>query len=215
MAFGQKSREYSKLTFPAMIEYARKCGAEFHAYHVPDPRFKWIGYQKWVYQDLRDYNKILHVDADVLIRDSAENIFELMGDADFAGVDELAFQCPQEGTNISRAALVRSYGERRGNPITPTKYYNVGMFCLRGAAWERIGQEETEENTETYVEQTHLNWIVNAWGLKVHELPPQYNFMSLMERHGLPKSGAKMIHYAANWYGYSDEWVMNAMRADR
>jgi len=215
LAMGETSRRYGEVTFPLMQDYAKRHGADFHVFFGSDPTIKGLGYQKLQYAELRNYDSIFHIDTDAVIKRNAESVWDLMGDADFAAVDELAYECPEEGTGVKRAELVHSYGTRRGNPFFPKKYYNVGIFAMKMGVMARMAEEEREENQETYSEQTHITFLLTHWGLKVHDLPPSFNYMSLMERRGVPRSEARIIHYAGGWFGYSPERVIGMMRSEQ
>lgn len=211
---GETSRRYGEVTFPLMQDYAKRHGADFHVFFGADPTIKGLGYQKLQYAELRNYDSIFHIDTDAVIKRNAESVWELMGDADFAGVDELAFECPEEGTNVKRASLVESYSRIRGaEPMRPDKYVNMGVFAIRMDLMQHLNADRVE-NTETYSEQSHWGWLIQKLGAKIHYLPPGWNYMSLMARAGVPRDSARVIHFAGGWFGYSPDRVIELMRAE-
>lgn len=69
-------------------EYAKKCEADYYIIKNPDDwmpgKGHHIAFQKFKVYDFLNYDRILYIDADYIIKDSAPNIFELYND--FAAV---------------------------------------------------------------------------------------------------------------------------------
>lgn len=215
MAVGDKSRKYSEITFPLIQKYAQKCGADFHAVYTVNLKYDRIGYQKWDYvKFLGQYDRILHIDADMIVRSTTPNLFDVVPSDCFAGVDEYPFQdLSIEEPKIDRFNDMKAFRKIMGDGFFVFNFYiNVGLYMFsKNHNWIF---NSTIDNQCFFKEQTEINYNLNCLPNRVHLLPPQYNFMSLMEHKGLSKEDAYIIHYAGNWFGKSDEEVMKMMKED-
>lgn len=212
MAIGGASRSYGEFTFPITQKYAQKCGADFYVKHVPQGQWDYVGYTKFEYaQLLKSYDRILHIDADMIIRSTTPNLFDIVPSHMFAGVDEHQYGNRQmERPYIDRYQEVINYS---GNPqYIPEFYINVGMY-LFGQEHKWLFKEELRNNAH-YQEQTQMNYYLNTIKDEVYLLPWNYNYMSLMDWAGLPKDEAHIVHYAGGYGGNPVSVVMDMMRKD-
>lgn len=208
MAIGDKSRRYSEVTFPLIQKYAQKCNADFLALYTENKAYDQLGYQKWDYLGLLDrYERILHIDADMVVRSTTPSIFDLVMPGYFAGVNEWPYQnLAQEYLPIDRYQDMLKIG-----PVDPSFYINVGLY-LFDASHKNIFSPPIKNNPCYFKEQAQINY--NLQGKRVTLLSPNFNYMSLMEKAGLKKDDAHIIHYAGGWAGQSEEEVIELMKRD-
>lgn len=209
MACGGNSRKYSEVTFPLMQKYAQKCGADFYCMFQEDEEYPYIGQQKYKYANLLNmYDRIMHIDADVLVRSTTPNLFDIVAPNEFAGVDEHRYANPlREMPYIDRHFELNQYGE-----MFPEFYINVGMYLFSKThrnLFDNPGKLPTH-----YKEQTELNYRLHLYNHKVHLLPWNFNYMSLMEWAGVNKDDAFMIHYAGGWGGKNSDVILDMMKKD-
>lgn len=210
MACGDQSRKYLEFTGPLMQKYAQKCDVDFHIVYQEDETYPTAGYQKWAYKDLlKMYDRVLHIDADMVVRESTPNLFEKVPYFHFGGVDELPFQnLDKENPPVDRKEDVRRSGH-----IYVNYYINVGLY-LFSKEHKHLFEWVKHPVKCHFGEQSTLNYDLHSWGKSVFLLSPQFNFMKLMEDAGLSKDSAHIIHYAGNWGGLSSDQVLEMMKKD-
>jgi lipopolysaccharide biosynthesis glycosyltransferase len=210
-AFSGPSRDYMVQNFSDLKQYAAKCNAGFFMQHQRQRPFDPLGFEKWTYKALlQEYDQILHIDADTIVRADCPDIFSLVPEGHFGAVDEKPFEDPQsERPFIDRGVDMQTYG-----PLESVKFYvNVGVFLVTPAQASIF--DEPIDTRGHFAEQSLINYRLHTQGHKVHLLPPTFNHMHLMEKKGLPRSEANIIHYAGRWGGLSPEQVLERMRNDR
>lgn len=212
MALSGKSRTYSEITFPLIQKYAQKCNADFHAIYNSSGNHEYIGYEKWEYlKFLNQYDRILHIDSDMIVRSNTPNLFEVVLPGYFGAVDEGRYQSETlENPFVDRFQDVGLLGPkiRKYHDF----YFNVGMYIF-SKTHEKAFETPIKDNPCFFKEQSHLNAKLQEMGMN-YILPWNYNYMSLMENEGLNKDDAYIIHYAGNWRGYSDEAIVQIMKGD-
>lgn len=124
---GEQFREVFRLTGPYMREYADRVDADLVV-------LDWPGVPDWplsakfaVARTLDTYDRIAYVDADVLLRPTAVDLFDQCGPEEFGAYDELPDKPPADGADhLSKLALVRSDLGR--HPVADHRYVNSGVF---------------------------------------------------------------------------------------
>jgi hypothetical protein len=90
LGLGPEGQAFLHLSLPFLAAYARRIGADCRVITQPtqgDP-LMW-NFEKFQIQSyFRDYERILYVDADVLVLPHAPDIFAAVGARDFAAWDE-------------------------------------------------------------------------------------------------------------------------------
>lgn len=217
MACGEQSRRYAEITFPLIQKYAQKCGADFYAKFQENPRYNNVGFQKWTYtQFFPQYERILHIDADMLVKPSTPNLFSIAPLGSFAAVNEYRFQSPgKESPFVDRFKDIEEFAVKNGkNPVVPNFYANVGLYLFDDNHSSLFSREE--QPLVHFREQTQINYYLNKYPslYPFYELNPSLNFMSLMEDHGLSRKDAYIVHYAGNWRGLTTDDVIKMMKED-
>lgn len=210
MASGEKYRRYAEVSFPLLQKYAQKCGADFYTKYQENPKHDYIGYQKWDYVNfLNYYDRILHIDTDMIVRENTPNLFDIVAPNEFGAVDEHQFASPSiEQPYVDRYQDLINYA---GPDFSPKFYINVGMFLFSAEHYHLF---DTVDKAPFYKEQTVLNYLLHYHRVKMKLLDPKFNFMSIMENHGLDKKDAHIVHYAGGWRGYSTDEVIRLMKED-
>lgn len=220
MACGEKSRKFSDITFPLIQQYARKCDADFYAMYQVDENYKYLGQQKYKYANFLDqYERILHIDADMIVKYDTPNLFNKIKVHEFAGVDEHKFEDPEvENPYVNRYQDMLDFNKYINDTygtetiITPKFYINVGMYLFSRHHANMF--QNKQELPIFFKEQTEINFNLHRFNHSVQLLSPNFNFMKIMENKGLSKDDAFIIHYAGSWGGYSDEMIAVMMREE-
>lgn len=209
VACGDKSRRFSDITFPLIQAYAKKCDADFLALYTEKPVYGPLMYFKWSYPaHLSSYDRILHIDADMVMKSTTPNLFDIVPPTHFAGVNEYPFQhLPSESPAVDRYVDLKLLG-----PAEPTFYINVGLY-LFSSHHQHIFNKPPTHNPCYFKEQALINRRLSQ-SRNITLLPPAYNFMSIMENQGLDKRDAHIVHYAGSWGGLDEREIMKRMRED-
>lgn len=209
MACGDVQKQYSDITFPLIQKYARQCGADFLALYQSNSKFSYVGYQKWEYADYLDkYDRILHIDADMIIQSNCPNLFDIVPKTHFAGVDEYPFQ----NLSIESPAVDRYKDMLLAGSCIPKFYINVGMYMF-STVQHYLFNLPIPHNTCHYKEQSYLNYLLHSED-NITLLDPKFNTISLMVDKGLKKEDAYIIHYAGGWFGKSSKEIIEMMKRD-
>lgn len=196
-----------RYTLSAMRDYARKVGAEFVLCSELDssrglpPTFR-VGKRALVEKLqvgrlLERYERVLYMDADVLVSPTAPDIFEAHPDVAAAYMFEEGAIQPCEGYIQQLEAelgVVPNWprvGEHRA-------YYNSGVMLLGGAAnfFPHVVEHELHRAMGFgLLEQTYFNLLIARHGIAVQCLDAKWNWMNCSGG-GLQRRFAHFIHYA-------------------
>lgn len=186
IAIGDRYKEISKITHPLMREYARKCGAEFLCWDNAEGHTS-PHYQKLEIHDLfNDYDRVLYLDTDILIRADAPNLFDEIAPQVFAAFNEFHY--------TDRVDTMLAY---HNDPrwIKEQRYFNTGvMLCSRE---HQIVFQKPLEEIQNFYEQTHLNFMLYATNVDTFELNHKFNRMSCVDKlTGESRLDSYFLHYA-------------------
>ena len=90
---GEKYHRISKFTLPSIIEYSKKIGAECivlseeHIKGEESPH--WLKFR--IYEYLKKYNRVLFLDADLIVRPDTPNLFDVVPETEIGIFNEAAF----------------------------------------------------------------------------------------------------------------------------
>lgn len=190
---------------PTFEKYASKVGAEIVVLRGNYER-KLPHYQKRdLAKVLEHYDRALFIDADILIRSDAPDLFEMVP-ADHLGLFE-------EGAYQNRVAakinLLREIQEFAPEWLSGS-YYNTGvMVCSKEHApiFKNLGPE-----INNFGEQTLLNLRIHRSGAKVFRLPYRCNRMLWVDKMtGESRLDSYFLHYA----GVDRGQILSIMAMDR
>jgi ADP-heptose:LPS heptosyltransferase len=187
---GVKDRVYR-----LMRAYAEKCAADFIAIETPRIFMPYPHCEKYQVFDLFEtYDRILYLDADVLISPDAPNIFETVPIESVGMYDEEQY-CSH--LHERRLAL------RQLGAIDWTKgYFNSGVVCLSYPHRPLMAKAVRDTVFCAFMDQTILNYRLVKNGYPRVSLPQQFNCMSIA---GDRRSDAWFVHYAGGGFLTYDE----------
>ncbi|WP_068464565.1 glycosyltransferase [Oleiphilus sp. HI0080] len=169
-------------SLPTIKRYAQKCNAKLIAIEsFDDPTLPAMYAKTKVHELLKEYEKVLFIDIDILITPRAPNLFEL-----FASNDEIFAAVPVErfynGVKREKNNLQAALGEI--NWTQP--YFNSGVMLVGRSHSHILNPHDgliqkwhkwKKDNNKTGLnDQSIFNYRVNKDCLKLTELDRRFNF---------------------------------------
>ena len=195
---GEKYEKIWGLTEPFFIRYAEKCDADLIVLKGTEgkdlPSAHWLKFS--IYDLLhKEFDRVAFIDADIIIRDDAPSLFDVVPEHEFGIFDEGEFTsrsiCIHEVMKVYKVEEFRYDGHT---------YYNTGVMVV-SRRHRHIFKviEEVKPLRNSFGEQTFLNMKIMISGCPVHKLNFRYNRMSLMDRIlGVSRLDSYLIHYAGD-----------------
>jgi len=205
-------REYSQLKgcIKSMMDYSKRIGVDFYNLRFPVINFHSVYFEKFIFVDLLDkYDRVLFLDADIMITPNAKNIFdyypddnvfyaynetsdnELM-DRDFC-VEPLLGDCPhwpKDGNNKYR-------------------YFNSGVMLISKKHKNFFKDFRNVPNIpgviNKFPDQTYLNYMVVKNNIPFGYMDYSFNRMHLgVKDDNNERYKSDFIHYAGSAFVYGD-----------
>ena len=220
LAIGDENPMY-RAALLSFEQYAKKIGAdlivskEFHypitikdPKHTASPAWTEKLYMKEL---LKKYDRVLYVDADIIITPNAENIFDVYDDLETVYLFN-------EGELLERQPVIDKITAIMGNidgwPIVNDRpvYYNLGCMLISKQCplfdIAKLDDLQKVCNHIKYYEQTYVNYLIHRDGLKHQSISAKFNRMDFMGKENY--RDANFIHYAGR--GYSDSSLKREVR---
>jgi len=191
---------YSQASHPILKRYAKKWGADFL---VLDEMHEKYGHPYHrllrLHELLDEYDKIVHIDTDIIITKTCPNMFEVVP------YDTMGFVCEDKGSRLKNrraqiAHIKRVYG---GNENWVSGYFNSGVFIV-----SRVHKEIfTKINGKFWgvdggwvegADQTHFSYQLMKQGHKYIDLGYKFNHSAMFSEpwNGSPsRFDSYIIHY--------------------
>jgi hypothetical protein len=198
-----KAREWLRYTEGPMRAYAEACGADFVA--LKNTTQGWWGLEKFrVHEFAKAYDQTLYLDADVILTQSAKNLFEL-SPADVSIYDETGdIQSPGWLSNAWHK-VTKCLGSPAYNEIQPD--YGPGAYKRRGRSYnsgvvlcaKRGSSVWTPPTlpipTELHVaEQIVVGWNLMRFNPSIHPLSVTHNLQSWNPLFVIRLLSAEIVH---------------------
>lgn len=190
-------------TYRAFEKYAKKIGADLimsttphYAIDTKMPGYK-PKYAAWlekiyIQELLKHYDRVLYIDADILITPHAPDIFKVYPEED-------KLYMLNEGALLSREKQINQVLSFLPLDKTwTTEYYNSGVMLVSKKAnlFAHVNQEELLNlcGKVSMYEQTYFNYLIVKHGIKMGDLSKDFNRMNCFGEEGYRDS--YFIHYA-------------------
>ena len=147
------------------------------------------------YETLKKFDRTLLLDTDLHIRDGAPNIFDIVPEGKVGVVLETRYLPRKEWLD----RMEEIYGCNRMDADNRASYFNSGVMVLSKQHFCFFDKNLIEENIYGHprLEQTYLNYLFRKHGVKLHELPAEFNYMdSYYPEFGLDWRFAWFVHLA-------------------
>jgi hypothetical protein len=203
LAIGREGREMLDLSGPFMERYAARIGAEFAP--ITERRIRhrlqWrkarvnLHLEKFQLGDLLDtVDRILYLDADILVSPSAPDFFALTMPEELGVVED-----PGEENAWKRAEEMAAISTQRGDLCSPAPpYFNAGVLVLSQAHRELLRFDPARLAPGRWPDQTYLNYESARQNLPRRYLDSKANYLP-----GTPgwedpaaRRAAWAVHYA-------------------
>src|SRR6266446_5134916 len=129
MAVGTEYQAMARLTHPSIRAYAERIGADFHCIEKQEISQTTVHWEKFqIYDLLENYDRILYMDTDVIVRDDTPDLFEVVPEKELGMFMEAPFV---ERSKELMIDICRAYGVTL--PFWNGKYYNSGIMVVSQA----------------------------------------------------------------------------------
>lgn len=204
IAVGEEYQKIAEYTHPTLRRYAERIGADFKV--IDESNCTTPHWEKFqIYQLLNQYDRIIYLDTDLIVRDDCPDLFEIVPKFKLGAFNEAPFT---GGRMISIYETCKEYGETL--PGWNGKYYNTGVMVI-SARHNHLFKKPDREAFNFY-EQGYLNMQIAKENVEIYDLSYQFNRMTCMDRYtGEERFASYIIHYA----GYpSLQFIQNLIPND-
>jgi len=195
--------DWAELMHPVFKKYADRVKADFlilgESQNVPEASTG-IGLGVYQYRIMEHYNlhahydRILHLDSDMLLMPSCPNLFEVVEEGSVGTIyEDVGSRRPQ------RAGCIKNAQSKFGDIGWTEGYINTGVFITSRQHRDIYQKIAGEYFTDWGTDDIHIGYLINKLGHKIQELPYQFNHMTMFSEHwnGSPdRFDSHIIHYA-------------------
>lgn len=198
-------KEMTDLTFPFIKEYAHKCGADFQILDKPwkdsashhgngfyHYRIMWLG------ELLQEYDRILHLDADVLVRSNCPSLFDYVYENYIGSVNEVAGTRRYDRIGRLEKAW-HKWPHITDQPVI--NYINTGVFIVSKRHADIFSDINGEYWAESGFDDLHLRITIKKGKHEIQWLSHRFNHMTMFSEpwnNNADRFGSDIIHYAGN-----------------
>lgn len=196
-------QKMSEISHPTIKAYAEKIGADFIVWNEVDLNFH-PGFQKYkIYDLLEEYERILYLDTDLLVREDTPDLFEIVPKGSFAAFKEGIFLNQRPSMHLFSKKLPEVKREKLmlRKWIENDHYFNTGVMVVDREARECFAKPELL--IENFYEQTQLNWQIfktkqyRPNDFEIYELDYVFNRMFVMDKAtGTDHRASFIVHFA-------------------
>ena len=188
----------TKYTHPVIKKYADKCGADFSILQensecsIREGKYHFKILE--LYNLLDEYDRILCIDSDVLIKNDCPNLFDIVPYECIGSVYEDVGSRREDRHN-----RMSSIQEKFGNIEWQEGYINTGVFLVSKPHKEIFKKINNQFWTGRGFDDVHLGYNINKNNFCVHELSYKFHHMTMFseEWNGSPnRFDSYIIHYA-------------------
>jgi len=191
IAMGEKYQKVAKLTHPTIKAYAKKIGAEFIALTDDDKKLITPHWAKFaIYDLLNEYNRIIYLDTDIIVRNDCPSLFDQVPDECFGAFNEGEFS--------SRTAWLHEAVVKYNEDVNGWngRFYNTGVMVVSKCHQDIFKLPEQQVDMGSY-EQPYINLRVINDNIPTHHLLYRFNRMNMMDYlTGEDPLSSFIVHYA-------------------
>lgn len=124
---GEHGKKLKPLSLPGMQHYADKCQVECIAIER-DVFSSMLDKMEFTRDALAQYDRVLWLDADTLVRRDMPNLFDIVPETHFASINHCTY-CDQRGMYLLHQALVQwCENQKKPIPDTRNRVYCMGIY---------------------------------------------------------------------------------------
>lgn len=189
---------YTNMTLPLIRAYAQRIGADFkllennYANSISDGLFHYRIME--IGNLLKEYDRVLNLDADIILNKNVPDIFE------FVDEDKVATVFEDKGSRIShRRGLMASIQRMWGDVGWSEGYINSGCILFSKKHANIFQEHEGQVWNDFGFDDVHMGYMIHKHGHQIQELPFTFNHMTMFSE---PWNGhanrfdSYLLHYA-------------------
>lgn len=190
--------EYFNYTIPTIKMYADKIGSDFVKLDRQVINFYGLHYEKFhIIELLNKYERVLHLDADIIVTPNARNIFELFPDKDKVYAYNENGDGVMDRDMFIENILTDGWQKANGKYI----YFNAGVVLISNNNKDIFNNVRIIEFDKSIglSSQTLMNYFVFKNNIPFEDIGLSFNRMNLGEDDKEnSRYNADFIHYAGN-----------------
>ena len=191
-------KKLTDITHPHLKEYAKRCNADFINFDHKPPSNTWDNLPHFrlfrVYELLDKYERIIALDSDMIFANLCPNLFDVVPENKIGTIFEDKGKRKKERFNRMKdvQAIFGDVGWTSG-------YSNAGTFVFSRMHKEIFTPINGKYYTHRGSVDVHLGHQIRRLKLEIHELPYQFNHMTMFSEHwnkSADRFDSYLIHYA-------------------
>jgi lipopolysaccharide biosynthesis glycosyltransferase len=192
-------KEMTDITFPLIKEYANKINSDFIILSETPPFLTADNKPHYrilkVYNILSEYDRVLCLDADMLINKNCPNIFDVVSENVIGSIYE-----DKGSRRDDRHQKIRDVQKAWGSVGWTEGYTNAGTFVLSSIHRNIFLPHNNQYWLEWGSADVHISYNIHKYGFKVQELEYKWNHMTMFSESWLNANRFKsyIIHYAGH-----------------
>jgi hypothetical protein len=197
--YGKQAEAEAAATRLSVERYARAIGAELVDHFVRETETPAAVLKFMLDAELQRFDRTIFIDCDLVIRDGAPSLFEIVPDTRLGIVREDRYLDRSQW--LDRMAALYDVPREHGGSTAP--YFNSGVMVLSRRHYPLLTLPEAGTLYEDGVfEQTFLNARVRSLGISLYELPKEFNYIPDYDSgHAADWRYGWLIHLAGHWEG--------------
>lgn len=211
------------IALPIHKMYCEKYNIDFIVQNKRKLNFHSIGYEKFEILDLfKYYDRILYLDADVLITPNCPNVFEVHDKYDtfYAFHESENYPGNDRDSEIYNALAdddcpFINWPTEKNSKL---RYFNVGLFMASKCHSDflhKVFYYTLKLKSNTFCEQTVLNYIISKYNVKYKSMDQSWNRCDMGRPDpNLERYHANFIHYAGAGYGKYEKNKWEVLKED-
>jgi len=190
--------DIAQVSHPVLREYATRCNADFVVIDQDIINCGSFHYEiLQCYNLLEKYDRIIHIDSDVLIAPDCPDLFDVVPEGQIGLVFEDRYIRKK-----SRRIFIKHMQDKWGDIQWKQGYQNSGVLvCSRQHKKIFAYDPSRLWNTWGYAD-LQIGYLIRELGFTIFELPFTFNHMSMFSEVGWNYLNAKMIHYAGRGFDH-------------
>jgi len=171
-------------------------------------QYNYLTFEKnQVYELYDEYDRILRLDSDILIKPNTPNLFLLKSDYIYASREDVY---SRRMSRLSEIKLIKS--ELGDIPSWNDFYFNSGVILASYQHKEiyQISEQDKKiiesKNLGSFKEQNFLNWRCRINNFKIRDLGPKYNRTRIYDNI-ISKEESYILHYAGPQKGKREKML--------
>lgn len=191
-------KSYTDITFKSITKYADKCSADFVVLSNPAPFLTSDNKPHYrileLYKMFDKYDRILHLDSDMIINKNCPNLFDVVPEDSIGSIyEDVGSRAPDRRNKILKMqAHWGDVGWREG-------YTNAGTFMM-SREHRNIFQSHNGEYWIAWGSaDLHMSYNIHKFGFNFHELGFEWNHMTMFSEpwnNHADRFKSNIIHYA-------------------